>query len=180
MFAARIAEEKNAKMQAHYLATSFLGFWLKGDEEMAKKSLTALRTHHPDSFYIEQLSPDRMMKACPDCRRANQRKVTCPTCNGTNVCATCKGKKVLVRMGRKKPCHVCNSTGKCPDCDNRGFIRTGSCRTCNGTFEVVNKERLMIGYKQMLKMKESRIKQGNRNNIFGRRNRPNAPQAGPE
>ncbi|GEM_PF-3314819 len=180
-FSSRIAEEEHPKMQAHYLALAYMGFWLKGDLDMAKKAYSSLKAHHPDSFYLEQLSPERMKKACPDCRRPNQRKVTCTTCRGTNVCPTCKGKKVLLRMGREKTCHTCNGTGKCPDCDNRGFVQTGTCRTCGGTGEVVNKERLMIGYKQMLKLSEDRIKKGNRINIFGRRNREGErPEAEPK
>lgn len=180
-FSARIAEEENPRMQAHYLALAYLGFWLKGDSEMARKAYTGLKTHHPDSFYLEQLSPERMKKACPDCRRANQRKITCPTCSGTNLCPTCKGKKAQVRMGRSKPCHVCNATGRCTKCDRRGFVKTGTCRTCGGSAQVINRERLMIGYKQMLKLKEERIKTGNRINIFGRRQREGErPEADPQ
>jgi hypothetical protein len=166
-FTARIAGEEHPRMRAHYLAVSYVGFWLNGEPDQARKAYELLQRLHPESFYIEQLNPERMMKACPDCRRAVQRKITCPTCGGTNLCPVCKGKKTVERMGRSKPCHVCNGTGQCTKCDRRGFVKTGVCATCGGDGRVVNRDRLMIAYKQLLHVKASRIQSGRRIRIFG-------------
>lgn len=57
--------------------------------------------------------------ACPACSMMQQENADCYNCKGT---------KMLVLMGEKRPCPNCQGTGKCPICT----ANPGKCDFCNG------------------------------------------------
>jgi hypothetical protein len=169
-FAARVGEEENDRLQAHYLAICYMGFWLQGDVDKAKLSYATLKKEQPSSELIERLNPERMLKTCTACSRVRAKKEFCSICKGTNLCPTCKGKKSVVRMGGPKPCAACNGTGRCTVCDRQGRVvkPAGSCMVCGGTKKVFNRDRGLLVYKRLLEAEQQDIINGKQIRFWAR------------
>lgn len=60
---------------------------------------------------------------CADCK--GTKCITCPVCGSTTICPSCNG------TGRYT-CRSCEDTGECPDCDGHG---TEVCNRCEGIGE---------------------------------------------
>lgn len=161
-FAARVSEEEDPQMQAHYMAACYLGFLAKGDAAAAKSAYEALKERHPESLYPERLAPDRLKKVCPDCRRLVQTRTLCTFCKGTNICGGCHGRKFIEGLSEKRSCPACHGTGKCPHCDRQGHVYKTVCPTCNNSRRVLDADRIVKFYKVMLsaEVKQIRTKHG--------------------
>jgi len=159
-FAKQVVHEPDKNLRAHYLTLCYVGFLAHGQGDTAKQAYEALKTHHPDSSYVERLAPAKFMKNCPDCRRAAQTTVPCPVCQGSNVCMTCKGRGSLEGLNdKKRSCPSCRGTKHCIHCNRQGRVPS-ICSTCGGSTRVPDRDRMFLVYKRLLAAEAEPIRNG--------------------